>query len=152
MALHPQLLQRAENNYVYVAYTYDVNPTEAVNRKAKIRRYTYDSGSQTLNHPVDLITNIPASNDHNSGRLIIGPDRKLYYTVGDLGANQLENKCNPNRAQALPSKAEVTAQDWTTYQGKILRLDLDGSILLIIRSLMVSEAIFTVTAIVMSRV
>src|SRR5262249_23084438 len=33
-----------------------------------------------------------------------------------------------NRAQDLPTLGEVQAADWTTYQGKILRLNLDGSI------------------------
>lgn len=128
MALHPQLLQGTGNDYVYVAYTYDADPGAGVDRKAKIRRYTYNAGTQTLGSPLDLITNMPASNDHNSGRLIMGPDLKLYYTIGDQGSNQFGNMCNIIRAQDLPNGAEIAAQDWTKYQGKILRLNTDGSI------------------------
>ena len=61
-------------------------------------------------------------------RLVFGPDERLYYTIGDQGANQYDNKCVPNRAQALPSQREVDAGDWSTYRGKILRVALDGSI------------------------
>jgi PQQ-dependent dehydrogenase (s-GDH family) len=32
------------------------------------------------------------------------------------------------RAQELPTQTEVTARDWSKYVGKILRLELDGSI------------------------
>jgi len=129
MALHPRLLRGAGTDYVYVAYTYDADPGPGVTPRGTIRRYTYDAGTQSLRSPVDLVVNLPAHNDHVSGRLIVGPDQKLYFTVGDQGSNfGRANFCNPNRAQELPSVAEVRAQDWTTYQGKLLRLNLDGSI------------------------
>jgi PQQ-dependent dehydrogenase (s-GDH family) len=129
MALHPELLQHTGNDYVYLAYTYNVaNAPEALDRRIKIVRYTYDAATQALTNPVELITNLPASNDHNSGRLLLGPDGKLWYTIGDQGSNQYANFCQPIRAQELPSVAEVTHRDWTRYVGKILRLALDGSI------------------------
>ena len=128
MALHPKLLQRAGEDYVYVAYTYMEGAEVSGTRHAKIRRYTYDPSTQSLGKPLDIITGLPASDDHNSGRLKIGPDGKLFYTIGDQGANQSWNKCNVNRAMDLPSAAEVSTRDWSPYQGKILRLNLDGSI------------------------
>ncbi|WP_104980197.1 glucose/sorbosone family PQQ-dependent dehydrogenase [Sorangium cellulosum] len=128
LALHPALLEGKGKDYVYVSFTYDVDPGAAVDRRTKIRRYTYDAATQTLGSPVDVITGLPGSDDHNSARLMIGPDRKLYYTIGDQGNNQFGRKCLPIRAQDLPTAAEVAAQDWSTYQGKILRLNLDGSI------------------------
>lgn len=127
MALHPKLLQRTGEDYVYVAYTYMEGAESSGTRHAKIRRYTYDSSTQTLGKPLDIISGLPASDDHNSGRLKIGPDGKLYYTIGDQGANQSWNKCNANRAMDLPSAADVSIRDWSLYQGKILRLNLDGS-------------------------
>ena len=94
----------------------------------KIRRYTYVRGARRLTEPKNLITGMPASNDHNSGRLVLGPDRKLYYTIGDQGNNQFDNFCTPIRSQDLPTATQVAGRDWQTYQGKILRLNTDGSI------------------------
>jgi PQQ-dependent dehydrogenase (s-GDH family) len=126
MAFAPNFLH--ESNDVYVAYTYDADAGAAVDRRAKIARYTYDPVARTLSHPVDVITGLPASTDHNSGRLLAGPDRKLYYSIGDQGNNQFERFCNPIRAQDLPTADEIRAQNWVTYAGKILRLNPDGSI------------------------
>jgi PQQ-dependent dehydrogenase (s-GDH family) len=128
MALHPQLLTGSGNDYVYVAYTYDANPGRALDRRTKLRRYTFDAETASLTSPVDLIDRLPASEDHNSGRLVFGPDAKLYYTIGDQGNNQFARACLPIRAQELPSADAVRRHDWTSYQGKILRLELDGSI------------------------
>ena len=128
LALHPDLLKKAGRDYVYVAYTYDADPGPALVRKLKVRRYTYDPGKSSLVSPVDVITNVPANDDHGGGRLAFGPDQKLYLTRGDNGANWLQNYCLPNRAQDLPTAAEIAARDWSTYAGKILRIDLDGSI------------------------
>src|SRR5689334_2843720 len=54
LALHPQLLRGS--NYVYVMYTYDADPGLGAERRAKIRRYTYDPAAQTLGLPVDVLT------------------------------------------------------------------------------------------------
>ena len=128
MALHPALLTGTGEDYVYVAFVYDTDPDAGTIRRAKIRRYTYDPRAQALTDPMDLLTDLPASNDHNSGRLVFGPDQKLYYSIGDQGSNQRTNKCNPIRSQDIPSADEITTRDLTKYQGKILRLNLDGSI------------------------
>lgn len=128
MAFHPGFLRGRGNDYVYLAYTYDADPGPGVDRRAKIARYTYDPTAKTLSNPVELITGLSASTDHNAGRLVVGPDQKLYYSIGDQGNNQFERFCNPIRAQDLPTAAEVSARNWSTYVGKILRLNLDGSI------------------------
>jgi PQQ-dependent dehydrogenase (s-GDH family) len=125
MALHPELLKGTGNDYVYVAYTYDADPGEALDHRAKIRRYTYDPVTQKLDTPVDIITDLPA---HNAGRLVYGPDQKLYYSIGDQGSNQFLNACNVIAAQDTPTQSEVTAKDFSKYKGKILRLNLDGTI------------------------
>jgi PQQ-dependent dehydrogenase (s-GDH family) len=128
LALHPDLLKGRERDFVFVAYTYDGDPGPGALRRIRVRRYTYDAASQSLQHPVDVIGDLPAHDDHGAGRLAFGSDRRLYFSRGDLGSNFLKNFCNPIRAQDLPDAAAVRARDWSTYQGKILRLEPDGSI------------------------
>ena len=84
--------------------------------------HSYAEGNLIYNRVVRLVENnnravidqvlldkIPGGPIHNGGRLKIGPDKKLYITTGDAG--------NPALAQAPTSTA-----------GKILRIELDGSI------------------------
>lgn len=121
-AIHPDLytnIATTTNNYVYIAYTYNSG-----GRKLRISRFTFNNGPKTLSGEQMLLENMPASNDHNSGRLKIGPDMKLYYTFGDQGNNQFSNACNPILAQNLPT----SPSNYTNYQGKILRINLDGTI------------------------
>ena len=131
MALHPDLLERRGNQYVYLSYTYegsDPPEGETIDRRQRIVRYTYDGGSQTLGQPDVLIEGLIASDDHNSGRLVFRDDGTLHYTIGDRGNLQDLNACKPNLAQRLPTAQEIANQDWTAYQGKTLRLNVDGSI------------------------
>ncbi len=128
MALDPRLLTGTGNDFVYLSYTYDADPGSALDRKQKLVRYTYRAATAKLDSPRELISGLPASNDHNSGRLVFAPDGRLHYTIGDRGNNQSGNACRPNLAQRLPTAAEVAAKNWTAYQGKTLRLNRDGSI------------------------
>src|SRR5262245_17996883 len=88
MALHPELLKGSGNDYVYLAYTYvdrSKAPDPTVPDPAnpyrylylKLVRLTYNRASTSLSNPKDLITGLPAGNDHVAGRLKFGPDRKL---------------------------------------------------------------------------
>lgn len=129
MALDPDLGKGMDRDFVYLAYSYDADPsTNAQLRNVKIVRYTWDADSDALISPIELIAGMPGSNDHNSGRLLYGPDDHLYYTIGDQGKNQYDNWCLPIEAQRLPTAEEVDAMDWSAYQGKVLRLNVDGSI------------------------
>ncbi|SEQ76466.1 Glucose/arabinose dehydrogenase, beta-propeller fold [Virgibacillus subterraneus] len=56
-----------------------------------------------------LIDRIPGGQFHQGGRIEIGPDNKLYITTGDATQPEL-------------------AQDLDSLAGKILRMNLDGSI------------------------
>lgn len=110
LALHPQF--REGKPYVYISYTYQ--STSATVRKIRIARYTYDSATKRLITPVTILENIPGSNDHNSSRIAIGPDLKLYYSAGDMGAGQFDNSARTQNAQNL-----------NVLEGKILRLNTE---------------------------
>jgi aldose sugar dehydrogenase len=88
-----------QNNYIYIYYTFG-----NYNRISRFKLV----GNQISNETV-LLDNIPASSIHNGGRLKFGPDGKLYVTTGEAGNSQL-------------------AQDLGSLGGKILRLNVDGSI------------------------
>jgi PQQ-dependent dehydrogenase (s-GDH family) len=131
LAFHPDLLKHKGHDYVYVSYTYQTTTPAAITketRRTRIVRYTYDARTQRLQIPTDVIAGMPGATDHQAARLRFGPDDKLYYTIGDQGANRGSHFCNPNWAQRLPTAAEVRAKNWAAYQGKTLRLNLDGSI------------------------
>ncbi|MEW6604426.1 MAG: glucose/sorbosone family PQQ-dependent dehydrogenase [Thermoproteota archaeon] len=119
-------------NHIYVAYTYDADASEGedrVDRRLKITRFTYNPEGQSIGDPMDLISGLSGSNDHNGGGMIFGPDGKLYYTIGDQGNNQFERYCMPIRAQLLPTTEHAESENWTAaYQGKVLRMNPDGSI------------------------
>ncbi len=95
--------------HVYLAYSYGAH--------FKIARYDYDASTGRLGARADILAGLPASRDHDSGRLLLGPDDKLYYTIGDQGNNQFDRACRLNNAQ-----------DVAILEGKVLRLNLDGSV------------------------
>lgn len=72
-------------------------------------KLTGEPGDLQLGALTEVITGIPKERTHNGGRLVIGPDEKLYVTTGD--------------AQRVNA-----AQDAGSLAGKILRLNLDGSV------------------------
>jgi glucose/arabinose dehydrogenase len=90
----------SSNPYVYVFYGYGSN------YKNKLVRLTFSNNA--LSSPLTLLDNIPASNNHNGARLLISGD-KLFLTTGD--AEDLN-----------------TPQNINSLAGKILRLNLDGTI------------------------
>lgn len=100
MVLHPDF---NANPHVFIAYNYD----KAGSYTEKIVRYTYNGTS--LINPTVILDNIPASNIHNGCRLVISKDLKLFISTGDA-ANQ-------------PS-----AQNINSLSGKILRINLNGTI------------------------
>jgi PQQ-dependent dehydrogenase (s-GDH family) len=139
MALHPELLRGTGNDYVYVAYTY-VDRSRAPDPRVadpaspfrylygKIVRFRYAAATGTLGDPVELLAGLPASDDHNALRLAFGPDGTLHATLGDQGNGQFAHFCHAIESQRLPSREEIARRDYTAYQGKTLRMNLDGSI------------------------
>lgn len=126
LAFHPDFGKGTDQ--VFVAFTYDDAPGPALARRLGIRRYRFDSAARALVDPVDVLAGLPSHDDHVGGRIAVGPDRKLYLTIGDGGANFGGNRCMANHAQTLPTAAQVSAKNWAGYQGKILRIEFDGGI------------------------
>ena len=94
----------------------------------KVARLHYNAAAGRLADRTDVLVGLPASTDHNSGRLKLGPDGDLYLTIGDGGHNQFANVCLPIEAQRLPTTDEVANANYVAYQGKSLRISPDGSV------------------------
>lgn len=99
IAFHPDF---AREPWVYAMHTYESDGL--YNRLIRLR-WT----GRTFDDQQVLFDHIPGNYIHNGSRIVVGPDRMLYFTTGDAG----------NADQA---------QDSTALGGKIMRLDLDGRV------------------------
>jgi glucose/arabinose dehydrogenase len=99
LALHPRF---KENPFLVLNYT--VKKDTLILSKLVRYRYTGDS----LTEPVTLLQ-VRGNTSHNGSRVTISPDGKVYWATGDGMRSQ-------------------TAQNKDFLNGKILRLNLDGSI------------------------
>ncbi|WP_059171769.1 sorbosone dehydrogenase family protein [Bacillus sp. FJAT-27445] len=87
----------------YAYYTYN----DSSGQKNRVVVLSHSNGAWSEERT--LIDGLPSGPVHHGGRLEIGPDGKLYITAGDAANPEL-------------------AQDLNTLGGKILRMNLDGSI------------------------
>ena len=99
IAIHPDF---ANNNYVYLYYTYSSTGDNTLNRVAR-----FSLKNNQLIGEVVIVDNIPGAANHNGGRIKFGPDNFLYISTGDAQ--------NPSQAQ-----------DKNSLAGKILRVTDDG--------------------------
>ncbi len=100
MALHPDFTSTPQ---VFVVYNYN----NGSNYEEKVVRYTY--ANTTLTSPMVIMDHIKAAGNHNGSRLLFTPDKKLLITTGDAGQS-------------------AVAQNQSAFNGKILRINTDGSI------------------------
>lgn len=106
LTLDPQF---AQNRYVYAAYTTRTRQGQLQNRLVRLRDNPQGGAAGSGVFDRALLESIPAARVHDGARLKFGPDGKLYMTMGDAGSPDL-------------------AQDLNTLNGKILRLNADGSV------------------------
>lgn len=100
IALDPDFTQ---NHNIYIMHTYE-DGNQMYNRVVRLK----EENNQAVIDRV-ILDKIPGRMSHNGGRIKIGPDQKLYITTGDAGYRLL-------------------AQEVDSLVGKILRINLDGSI------------------------
>jgi glucose/arabinose dehydrogenase/cytochrome c553 len=99
MALHPQF---SKNSFVYLNYTTKKDSVIV----SRLLRYTFKNDS--LINP-EILMELDGGTSHNGSRLAFGKDGKLYWATGDVHNNEY-------------------AQDSEILNGKILRMNPDGSI------------------------
>ncbi|MDR0869944.1 MAG: PQQ-dependent sugar dehydrogenase [Planctomycetaceae bacterium] len=122
LALSPKFLNGDDTLYIY--YTYQ----DGDNLYGRLAKYPYNAKAGTIGNGTTVIEKLPAGQDHNAGRVVFGPDGKLYLSKGDLGHNQGSSVALEIEAQRLPTADEVQNKNWVSYVGKVLRLNTDGSI------------------------
>ncbi|BCX14576.1 MAG: glucose sorbosone dehydrogenase [Patescibacteria group bacterium] len=99
VAVHPNF---GANGFVYFYYTYK----SSSNVFNKVVRMVFKDNSLIFDKVI--VNDIPASQNHNGGRIKFGPDGYLYITTGDAEKPSL-------------------AQDKNSLAGKILKVDDDGN-------------------------
>lgn len=100
MALHPDF---ETTPLVYLVYNY----TSGFSTRERLVSYEWN-GSELINESI-LLNDIPGGGIHNGSRLLISYDGKILMTTGDRGNADL-------------------SQDMESLNGKLLRINLDGSI------------------------
>lgn len=100
--LHPEF---ADNRLFYLYLTATTDSGEIVNR---LLRYNLALDLRSAEFESVVLDNIAAGGHHQGGRMAIGPDGKLYVGVGAF--------------------EPIQAQDPDALPGKLLRMELDGSI------------------------
>lgn len=101
LVLHPNF---ATTPQVFLAYVYFSN-----GYKEKIVRYDYNSNSNALENEFVLIDGINANSTHIGCRLMILPDNTILASTGDY-------------------QTTSSSQNDNSLSGKILRMNLDGTI------------------------
>ena len=109
------------NGFVYL---YRTKPAPggcagAAGRFNQVVRVTMSGDTVVAGSLTELLTGIRTDNgNHDGGTLRIGPDDKLWVSVGDTGLGD---------GGAPGESTNPYAQDPNALEGKILRLELDGS-------------------------
>ena len=116
IALDPDLGKNGSKNNVYIAHTY----MDGGREHARIVRFHYDPQTRKIADPKVILSNMPAGDDHNGGRLRFGPDGKLYYSIGGAGAQSGRERLQAHRRPAYSHQGR-------TRRGRSFRLCGQGT-------------------------
>lgn len=94
-----------DSPYVYVVYTWRRRDSTV----ERLSRFTWDRGTDSLVSEWIMLDSIRGADFRNGSRLLIEPDRSLFMTTGD-------------------ATVRARAQDPFSRNGKILRINLDGTV------------------------
>jgi aldose sugar dehydrogenase len=112
LALHPRF---AENHWIYFTYYKPVAGT--TNARATLARARYD-GRHTLTDVGDIFSTDSVVSGPSAAKIAFGRDGKIYMAIGIP---------IPRGANDSVSATITDAQDPSSYYGKVLRLNDDGS-------------------------
>ncbi len=111
------------NGFLYLYYTSGAGDKNTiVNRLVRVTVAENGRGKAFLPNSEKILLEVPSLIDyHQGGALKYNPkDKKLYVTIGDNN--------NPREWQKFFGDPKNQAQDLSDLHGKVLRLNLDGSI------------------------
>jgi glucose/arabinose dehydrogenase len=127
LTLHPDF-SITDSAFIYFVYSYNSGTSTSPATKFKIKRLKWDASSETVSGADDLVTAIPTGYDHLGGRLLAVKRNGiayLYLTIGDHGISEDSQPTCYNPPSTNPN---FLAQDPNTYNGKIHRFLMDGTI------------------------
>jgi glucose/arabinose dehydrogenase len=140
IALQPNF---AQTHGVYLYWTQSksgtvsADPADVPLLGNRVDRYVWDPSTQTLTFDKNLImlrsfqedANQPLRGNHDAGKILFGPDGKLYFQIGDQGRRgQLQNLASGPFGPGQPDdQFGGPAPDNAHLTGVIFRLNANGT-------------------------
>ena len=107
ICLHPNFATSGE---IFIYYT-----TSTPTTRNRVSKFTMSGNTISAASEVVILDNIEATNgNHDGGTVLVGPDGKLWIAPGDSGTGGAKSQ-------------DLSATSTSRFNGKVLRMELDGS-------------------------